>query len=218
MSVRKMVEVLTAEESPFRLQSASGREDLISADGRTALKVLEQSMFAAPETLAQMWENGVKDEFCVLDPDRSQRDAPRKQARLPTFSSAPEGRKSTTRASSKQSRHIADLRKYVGALSRSRTGGTPLISGPPPQMGDSKGGMQGFSKSKATDIVTKFAEGAISKSSPEELPVPHTVAIDMATIVHSVSPLAYGATSRSRTRLRTWEAYARYVVDRLLWR
>lgn len=102
MSVGKMTEILTAEESPFRLQSASCRKDVISADGRTALKVLQESMVAAPETSTQIWENGVKGEFSVLNPDRSGRDAPRKQIRLPTFSSAPEGRKSNTRSSSKQ--------------------------------------------------------------------------------------------------------------------
>lgn len=93
-----------------------------------------------------------------------------------------------------------------------------MVSGPPPQMGDSKGGMQGFSKSKAIDIVSKFAEGDFSKPLPAEIPVPHTVAIDMATVVHSVAPLGYGATVRSRNRLRTWEEYASYIVDRLLWR
>ncbi|CAB1096161.1 unnamed protein product [Ectocarpus sp. CCAP 1310/34] len=216
-SVEKMCEILTDEESPFRLQSESGRTEIISADGRTALKVLEESMLAAPETLAQMWENGVKGEYVQLNPDRSDRDAPRKQVRLPTFSSAPEGRKSNTRVSSKAARHIGDLKQYVAALSKSRTGGTPIVAGPPPQMGDSKGGMQGFSKSKAIDIVNKFAEDAISKPPPADIPVPHTCAVDMATIVHSVPPLAYVA-SRSRNRLLTWEAYASYIVDRLLWR
>ncbi|CAM9840685.1 unnamed protein product, partial [Pylaiella littoralis] len=37
MSVEKMREILTAEESPFRLQSESGRTEVISADGRAAL-------------------------------------------------------------------------------------------------------------------------------------------------------------------------------------
>ena len=69
-----------------------------------------------------MWETGVKDEFNELDPDRSGRDAPRKQIRLPTFSSATEKKTPVTRVSSKQIRHIGDLRKYIGRLSKSGTG------------------------------------------------------------------------------------------------
>lgn len=174
-------------------------------------------MLAAQDTLAHMWENAGKEASIELDPERSERDKSRKQVRLPVFSSSSVAKTVVPRGTGKQTRHIRELKKTISVLSKSGTGGTPMVSGPPPQMGDSKGVMQGFTKSKALDIVSKYADGAISKQLPAETSSPHTCCVDMATIVHQVSPQAYGTNRRSRTRLLTWADCARHIFVCLIW-
>lgn len=49
------------------------------------------------------------------------------------------------------------------------------------------------------------------------MPKPHSCAVDMATIVHSVTPHARGKRDRSGRPLNTWRGYADNVVQRLLW-
>ncbi|CAN0353233.1 unnamed protein product, partial [Pylaiella littoralis] len=70
-----------------------------------------------------------------------------------------------------------------------------MVGDMPQCLGDS-GGLHGISKSKAVAIVDKFGQGATAKLLPKQMPVPHTCAIDTATIVHQVSPQSYGARSK----------------------
>lgn len=231
--VEIMSSELVREGSPFRLTDQNGRTKVVAQDGRVALPHLEEAILRARSTSNHLWTTGVALRFPELVHGPNHGVGMRKRGGFETFSDGIKRKKPKPRAQSVVEKRVDDLEKIVAAQSRdiaaqskgqqaaagpASSGGQPLlVSGMPPQMGFYSGHLHGISKSKAKGIVEEHASGAMRVVVPKDSAVPHTCAIDMATVVHQVSPrqVVEGTSVRN---LKTWGAYARHITEILLYR
>lgn len=63
-----------------------------------------------------------------------------------------------------------------------------MVSGMPAQMFVFAGHLHGISKSTPSKIISKFAPDALFKIPSDDMYMPHTCAVDMATKIHQVGP------------------------------
>lgn len=209
-TVDKMADELLSQKSPFKLSSGEGRAKTIAADGRVAFEDLERAMLSSRQTSENMWRVGVAAQFPELRRHGAEGGKMRKRVQLDTFTTEPTKKKPKTRAQGVQDRQIDDLKKIVETLAKegNRKDDAPImVSGMPAQMGSFAGHLH---------VISKFGPGAMRTAPPRDLDVPHTCAIDMATIIHQVGP-KQRIDSSSWRRLHTWRQYAAYVVERLVW-
>lgn len=202
MIVKRMYDSLTAEGSPFKLRDEKGAKSIISADGRVALTHLESTLLQAGRKSKEMFKRGVLETFeKELAPGGQPGDGSRKRVNLATFSTGTEKKTPKTRATSAAATHIEDLQKAIGALTK---GNGKMALGVPAQHCTLSGVPHGVSKSKASDIINKYAKGASDKIDPGKTTKPHTCAIDMATIIHSLPPQGFpDKASRTKKPLQT---------------
>lgn len=229
--VEIMLSELVRDGSPFKVTADDGRAKVVAQDGRVALPHLDEAILRARTASNDIFKNGAAARFPELARVTNDGVGMRKRGWFDTFSDGIKRKKSKPRAQSVVEKRVDDMEKIIAAQSRDlaakskdpqaavgkASGGKPLlVGGMPPQMGFYSGHLHAISKSKAKGIVEEHAPGAILHAVPKELDVPHTCAIDMATIIHQVSPrqVIEGAVVRN---LLTWGSYAKHLVQHFLY-
>ena len=190
-AVGMMLAELLSDSNPFKLSNKEGHGKVVAADRRVALDHLEQGLLGARKTSESMWRVGVAKEFPELRRYDTEGEGMRQRVRLDTFTTEPARKKQKTRTQGVQARRLDDLQKMVAGMAKEserKDEDSFMVSGMPAQMGFFAGTLHGITKSAASKIPAKFAPDSVFNLPAADIGMPHTRAVDMATIIHQVSP------------------------------